>query len=441
MKYLNFTLLFFFAGLSVALSNGNLPHIISGPSDSAYYARLLGEPIFKCHTAYDSSVWVIAGTNHNKLFRINNKGEAEHIPDKYPFPGDVCFTDVLGVSPSGTLIGTSKHYIFYLRNKKMLWLNSQYGLTDSTIAAFDYNKELELLLVTTTHTRFLMKNPNKLRNIRFVEIKDTQSTFDEMVHYIKENFQKPFQKKVLNIISDVDFSFRKVKYLNSEELNRIKTLIQPGDIILRRNELYLTNIGIPGFWTHSGIFTGDSAIMNTFFAGLPMLGGQSPATYLDENYPEIFNIIANTPHAVIEAISKGVVIEPIEHIANADYLVVLRTNLPREDLFKSLLTAFEYLHASYDFLFDFSNDNELVCSELVYHALRPHHDKKGVNFVFGSVDGKPFISPNDIAKQYCRENKSTAKQLTMIYYFDAAFHLKKKKPSENDFCKTWKKKQ
>jgi len=434
LSFLLFTNLLFFNTI------GQCQKVITR-SDSLIYANVLKDCINKIVYTKDSCVWIIAGHNREKLLRINNKGIIEDIVEKYGLHPGTLFSDVLCMRNSRILIGTKNRYIYFLRNKKITWLNAGYGLTDSIVDSFDYDKKLKLVVVKTEKARFLLKNEGKIRNIRFTEIKDTVSTVDEIIDYFKQNVRRPFQKKFLGLITGVDFSFRKDKYLNTNELIQVRNKILPGDIILRRNDLLVTNIGIPGFWKHSGIYVGDLDKLDDFFSGLQMLNGQLPSDYIKENYPDIYEHMKNEKDRIIEAIAEGVVIEPIEHIANTDYLAVLRTHLEKEDLFKSLLTAFEYLGAPYDYLFDFNNDNELVCSELLYNSFRPHHDKKGITFRMGMVEGKPFLAPNDIAKQYSKEQKEKEQQFSLVYFFDAELFLKKGvSGTESEFCKTWKRK-
>ncbi len=410
--------------------------------DSLYYALLVKSPVQKLCFAKDSSLCIIAGEHRDKLYFKNRHTGIENLNSKYDIPADIHFSDIIFLSNNRILIGTEGHYAYLLSNRKLIWLNDKFGLNDSTVTAFDYDTKLKLIAATTTGSRYLMKNETKIRNIRFVEIKDTVSTFDEIINYFRQNVQKRFQKEFLVLIKDIDYSFRKDKYLylGVEEVIKLKKAIQPCDIILRRNEMQITNIGIPGFWTHSGIYIGSLAHLDIFFSGLPLLAEQKPSAYIEENYPDVFAHLKGRTDLVIEAISEGVVIKPLEHIANSDYLVVLRTRLGKEDCFKSLMTAFEYFNTPYDFLFDFSNDNELVCSELVYNSFKPHHDKSGVVFKMGEREGKPMLSPNDIARQYCSELKKTSPQLEMVYYFNAVSSRQiRHQNDENDFCKTLKK--
>ena len=409
--------------------------------DSLYYSSLLKTSIHKIITSKDSTLWIIACNNQEKLIKIEGKGVIEDMTTKNILPKDISFSDILCLNNSRILIGTKTHYIYLLKNNKALWLNEKYGLKDSVIEKFDYLHTQRLIVVSTPHTRYFVKNDNQIRNIQFIELKDTLSTFEEISYYFRQHFRRSFQKEVLELIGDIDFSFRKDKYLNDKELSHLKEKIQTGDIILRRNEMLLTNIGIPGFYTHSGIYIGDADVLDIYFDGLPMLNKQKPSGYILENYPLIYQHLIQKKHPVIEAVAEGVIIEPLEHIANADYLAVLRPLLDKESLFKSLLTAFEYYGYDYDFLFDFGNDNELVCSELLYLSLRPHHDKKGILFKMSTYEGRPFLPPNDIAAQYSKEVKEKNKQFDFIYFFDAPLYIKKGTSSnENEFCKSWKRK-
>ena len=410
-------------------------------SDSLLYANILKDCVNKIYYLKDSSVVIIAGVNNDRLIKIDDKGIFENIVEKFGLPSQTLFTDVLCLNKSHIMIGTKGQYIYFLRNKKMIWLNEKYGLTDSYVENFDYDKKQKLVVIKTANARFLLKNESKIRNIRFIEIKDTISTVDDIIYYFRQNLQRPVQKKFLELITGMDFSFRKDKYLNNQELLKVKNILLPGDIILRRNELQLTNVGIPGFWTHSGIYVGSLKKLDSLFTGFEMLKGQSPSNYIEENYPEVYGKLKDKDFLVIEAIAEGVVIKPLEHIGNSDYLVSLRTHLSKEDIFKSLLTAFEYFKTPYDYLFDFQNDNEVVCSELLYNSFIPSNYKSGVTFKMSEREGKPFLTPNDIAKQYCKERKDPSNQFDLIYYFDAEFFLKEKTPPDaDDFCHTWKRK-
>lgn len=407
--------------------------------DSLYYAKRLGTPISKIIESENNPTWIIGGNNSNILFRVSLKGEILNVSELLNLPKETEFSDVVVIRSKRILVGTKNKYAFLLHNRKVEWLNQEYGLQDSSIVSFSWNKKQKLIEVNTATSRYLVKHHNQIRNIRFIKIKDTTSTFDDITQFFKRNFRWRIQKGICVIAADIDFSFRDQKYISNEELNKIKQQLLPGDIIIKRNDMQLANVGIPGFWTHSGIYVGSLTKIDSTFMGIPMLDGQKPSEYICDNYPEVYARLLNSSNIIIEAIADGVVLNPIEHIAKVDYLAALRTNLQCEDIFKSLLTAFEYLDTPYDYLFDFSNDNELVCSELIYLSYCASPNKLGVKFEMGELQGKRFYSPNDFAKQFCKEYKKPEQQFNLVFFFDAEKNNKRSvKRNEVAFSKTWK---
>ncbi|WP_320052779.1 YiiX/YebB-like N1pC/P60 family cysteine hydrolase [uncultured Acetobacteroides sp.] len=409
--------------------------------DSASYANLIHAPVARIFSARNGTRWIIAGKDSSLLYRVTHKGVVINMRDTAGLPCDTRFSDVLIIRNNRVLVGTKNRYVFSFNGDKAKWINSSYGLTDSTIDHFEWDKRQKLLFVETANSRFLVKHHNKLINIRFSEVKDTLTTFDEIRHFIKSNFRWSIQKGICEVCADIDFSFRAEKFVSEEDLQHIKDTLRPGDIIVKRNDEQLSNVGIPGFWTHSGIYVGSLAQLDSCFSGIAMLGGQKPSAYIQESYREVYERLADKQGLIIEAIGKGVVINPVEHIAKVDYLAALRTNLDKADIFKSLLTAFEYLGTPYDYLFDFSNDNELVCSELVYLSFRPSPNKTGINFIMGELDGETFLSPNDIAKQYSLEWKQPSPQLKLVFFYDAKRRQRKsERRNEAAFAKSWRRK-
>ncbi len=53
-------------------------------------------------------------------------------------------------------------------------------------------------------------------------------------------------------------------------LDIIKEELLPGDILLKRNNYQLTNMGLPGFWTHSGIYIGSLEELDKYFMDMPL---------------------------------------------------------------------------------------------------------------------------------------------------------------------------
>ncbi len=110
---------------------------------------------------------------------------------------------------------------------------------------------------------------------------------------------------------------------------KIKTLIQPGDILLRRFDGYLSTYMIPGFWSHAGLYVGN---------------------------------VEDQPEQVVHAVSEGVLQEDLLNFLRTDYMIVLR---PSIDTKTAIEKALQVVGSPYDFGFDFANSNRFSCTELV----------------------------------------------------------------------------
>jgi hypothetical protein len=417
---------------SLILSGQKLPD-----TDSTYFASLLQIRVNRIIHSPDSSIWVIAGENNEDLYKITSNGIVHKIDEEFQIPSHTNYSDVLSLQGSNVLIATSNDYLYFLRNRKKVWINAQYGLSDSAVRNLEWDSRLKLVSIKTSNSRFLVYHPNRLRNFQITEIQDTVSTMDEISYFLKQNFRLRIQKGICTIASDIDLSFRKQKYINETDLEVLNNILIPGDLIIKRNDSQLANVGIPGFWTHSAIFIGGLEMLDSLFKDHPMLDSLTPREYISENYPEMYQQLLGRKDLIIEGIAEGVLINPVEHIAMSDYLAVIRPQLPQQDIFKSILSSFDYLGAPYDFLFDFSNDNEVVCSELIYNAFKPSYDKQGIIFTIGELSGRPFLSPTDLARQCCKEMDGSIPQMKLVFFYDAEKeHKKAIQRNGIEFCKT-----
>ncbi len=141
--------------------------------------------------------------------------------------------------------------------------------------------------------------------------------------------------------------------LKGEHYRLIKPLLQPGDILLQRFEGWVDKWFIPGFWNHGAIYIG------------------------------------NPEEQVVHATSDGVLIEDIINFMRTDNLIVLRpkNNLSIEIGIKRALSI---VGAKYDFDFDFSNNTEFSCTEVIDYCYSKLF-KKSKHF------GRIMLTPDDIA--------------------------------------------
>jgi hypothetical protein len=218
-----------------------------------------------------------------------------------------------------------------------------------------------------------------------------------MMEFIRNDVKQPLRKTICLTASKIDYSGRENKYISKRDIREIKKVLKPGDIIFHRSESQLSNVAIPGFWTHTAIYIGGRDEINDYFKDINLPGYRRPSEYIERNYPRIFRRILLRRHLIIEAIGEGVQINPLDHFANADYFAAVRPVTDRDTLFRVLIKAFGNYGKPYDFFFDFKTDDAMICSEFVYKAYQI--PGSGVRFSVKDENGKPFLTPNDIAQQ------------------------------------------
>jgi hypothetical protein len=207
--------------------------------------------------------------------------------------------------------------------------------------------------------------------------------------------------------------------------------LQPGDILLQRREWHLSNIGIPGFWTHAALVVGTPQEREAFFddpavaawvreQGEPsgdldgLLEMRHPAAWRASTTPDEDGFAPR----VLEAISPGVVATSLEHSARADSIVALRPRLSKREKAIALVRAFGYCGRPYDYNFDFQTDAALVCSELIYKSFEPAADFTGLRLPPTQVSGRLLLPPNDIARLAAESAPQPDRQFDLVLFLD-----------------------
>lgn len=263
----------------------------------------------------------------------------------------------------------------------------------------------------------------------------------------------PVQKNIAEWMGGTKV-WRKTNYLiTQEQISVLLGKLQPGDIILQRREWYLSNIGLPGFWTHAALYIGSKQEREKFFAdSADILSWLKNKENIDGNlemllqkkYPDAYSKSINgsdNGHVfrIIEAVSPKVVLTAIEKSASSDSLVVLRPRLSKLEKAKAIYKAFHYVGRPYDFNFDFLTDDEIVCSELVYKVYEPFNGFKGITFPIKTVLGRKVTAPNDIAQQFSLNFSSDKQQMDFVLFYDGYEKQKMAVLSDvEEFNKSWK---
>ncbi len=230
---------------------------------------------------------------------------------------------------------------------------------------------------------------------------------------------------------------------------------RPGDVIVSRQNWFLSNIGLPGFWPHAELFLGTAPELAEAFDADPeviawaraqpekagtfsqLLQKRYPAKW--KAYAEGLDFQGHGPIRVMESISEGVSFTAVEHAFGVDYLGVMRPRLAQVDKAKAIEHAFKYQGRPYDFDFDFFSDATIVCSELVYKAYQPGLGQKGVSLELVDVAGRRTLPANQIVRRFDADLERGFPQMDFVLFLDGNERSGKAAlASEAAFRATWK---
>jgi hypothetical protein len=244
--------------------------------------------------------------------------------------------------------------------------------------------------------------------------------------------------------------YRKHEYLiNENQIKKFAHLLEPGDILLTRREWYLTNVGIPGYWSHAALYIGTPQERSSYFNDLQTqiwLQKQNTRSFeqlLFQTYPGAYTICESpaddkNPVRVIEAIADGVVFSSLEFSAGCDSLAVLRPRLEKKDKALAIFRAFQYHGRPYDYNFDYLTENSLVCTELLYKAYEPGVQTPGLKLPLEKI-GKHLVTPaNAFAQQFSQNHDTDRQQMDLVLFMDGFEKSRKAvKSDESTFLTSW----
>lgn len=165
----------------------------------------------------------------------------------------------------------------------------------------------------------------------------------------------------------------------------IRPRLRAGDILLTRRDGYLSNAFLPGHWGHAAIYLGSPEEIRAL--GEDRALEKALAEYEGHEDRDGFEF------AAVEAIGEGVRFSSAEFALDANSLAVLRPKLTAEQKRAAILRAMELRGVPYDFSFDLSSQDKIICTELVYRAYAPHLDVP-----FEVVMGRKTLKPDGMLR-------------------------------------------
>jgi len=179
-------------------------------------------------------------------------------------------------------------------------------------------------------------------------------------------------------------------------VRRIKSLLEPGDIILTFKSGYMSNIFLPGVFKHGITYVGSPGQRKEAGLDIETLTGIAPGKKEKLARDLAHSHLASGAAAdSIEAVAEGVIFNSIEQLMNShlNRLVVLRPKLTREERVEDLITVFLLLGSGYDFKFDFNDATYQCCTEVIYRSLNARGD---IRFPLTKRAGVQTLSADDI---------------------------------------------
>lgn len=241
----------------------------------------------------------------------------------------------------------------------------------------------------------------------------------------------PLQKNVSEWMGDTKVHRKHSHLISSDQITTMGKRLQPGDILFERHEWYLSNLGLPGFWTHVALYIGTPEERRAFFndpettAWVKSQGNMDGDLegLLRQRYPTAYATGATKQERgelprILEAISEGVSFTTLDFTGAADSIGVVRPRLSKREKAQAIMRAFHYSGRPYDFNFDFQTDSALVCSELIFKAYEPGAGMMGLRFPVTEVMGRKVSTPNGMVRQFDEQLGSSDAQTEFVLFLD-----------------------
>ncbi len=259
----------------------------------------------------------------------------------------------------------------------------------------------------------------------------------------------PAQERIARWAGEVRVRRRGEALISAAQVAELRQRLEPGDVLLQRREWYLTNAGIPGFWTHAALYVGTESEREAFFDEPEVArwareqGHDSFGELLAARHPRAVDgsrsVAEGHPVRVLEAIAQGVTFTTLEESAHADSIAVLRPALSRRERAIALVRAFGYAGRPYDYEFDFATDRALVCSELVYKSYQPGAGTRGLELPLAPVAGRLMMTPNEIARRFTYTRGARRPPFIFVAMLDGSERSEEAHPATAEvFAESWR---
>jgi hypothetical protein len=190
-------------------------------------------------------------------------------------------------------------------------------------------------------------------------------------------------------------------HITQAQIQDLKQILQPGDVILERRNWFLSNGFLPGFWKHMALYVGSAEDLER--------RGLSTDPLVQPHWERFRQSDRHGYQPrVVEVVSAGVIFSPLEHTAAADDLVVLRPRLSEARKNAAIARAFSHYGKPYDFDFDFFSTDKLVCTELIFRAYDEPLHGESVRFPLARIMGRDTMPADEVVRMFAWERSMDA---------------------------------
>jgi hypothetical protein len=176
-------------------------------------------------------------------------------------------------------------------------------------------------------------------------------------------------------------------HLPQAVVDRLRRLLKPGDVLITRKEHAATNYFLPGYWKHAALYLGTPLALRRL--------GIADHENVRPRWSRLLSPDERQPRRVLEAMKDGVWIRSVASPLSADAVVAIRPRLSRDDVAAAIARGMFHEGKPYDFDFDFTRADRLVCTEVVY---RSYDGIGGIRFELTRRAGRLTLSAEDLVR-------------------------------------------
>lgn len=221
----------------------------------------------------------------------------------------------------------------------------------------------------------------------------TRSLSNRLTHRLLGRAIYGLQKCVSRLIADRYVHRNHQPGLPPQIESQLQQELQPGDIIVTRKEYAFTNYFLPGYWPHVALYIGTAQELQSM--NLDHHENVMPGWQTIETCDPL------RPHRVLEALKDGVRVRSLTCPFTSDAIAIIRPRLSREQIATAIGRGFFHNGKPYDFDFDFSRSDRMVCTEVVY---RTYEGIGGIEFQLIRRAGRLTLSAEDLLRKAIQQD-------------------------------------